>query len=420
MTISKDNIYKIEYILIFIPLLARFLTDNFGFTYAIMPIFDLIALIGILLSRYLTRRCNKGAMIVEKWLFLFIVAGVLSIIVNGGSSFSNLFYSARPYFRMIGAMIITALSFDLRKINRMTRYMEVLLYINAAVMTFQYVFMGLRQDVIGGTFGNSQGCNAIQNILCAFIFTVTVERFLKNRCTKRKLIINTVIVLYISILAEINVLIFELSIIGILLLVLNKSSALHIKKRNLFLICAGVAGCIVALSLFMKFNSDRVFLLSLNNILEYLGFNEGNTGVYRISRMKVFSQLGKAFYENNLLKWLFGFGLGNCSTHSTFYMRFSGLQYTYFSSSNVFLETGLCGVFVNIGVLLNGLYSAISKKKIVRDTEQLTWLNISIVMILIMIMMFFYNTTLRGSYTAFFAGTIIAIPYIIRGCEGVK
>ena len=216
--------------------------------------------------------------------------------------------------------------------------------------------------------------------------------------------------LYVSILAEINVLLFELVITAVILLALNGSA---IKKRNMYLICFGICTCVIALFLFMRLNTDRVFLLSVSNILEYLGFNENSTGVYRISRMRVFDQLGNVFFKKDIIKWLFGFGLGNCSTHSSFYNRYSYLQYTYFSSSNVFLETGLCGVLVNLGILVNGTLLAISEKIKIKDQGRIMWIDISIVMTLIMILMFFYNTTLRDTYTAFFSGTIAAIPYII-------
>jgi hypothetical protein len=164
---------------------------------------------------------------------------------------------------------------------------------------------------------------------------------------------------------------------------------------------------------FMKVNPERIFLLSFKNILEYLGFNSGNTGVYRISRVKVFSQLGNYFFENDMKRWIFGYGLGNCSTHSEFYNLYQNLQYTYFSSASVFLETGLLGAFVNLGVIVIGMVLSLKGRRSITDSKDKAWLDIAFTINVIMALMFFYNTTLRDTYTAFFAGVVLAIPYIV-------
>ena len=413
MTISKKNLYKWIYALIFLPLAVRFFTDNFGMPYTIMPMFDILAIIILFLSYYLTRKISKKAHILEFWLFLFIVAGVSSIIANRGTTLSNLFYSGRAYFRVIIAMLATAIVFNLKDVERLYYYIEKLLYLNAIVMTYQFVFQGLRQDIIGGTFGNNQGVNSIQNILCIFLFAVTVEFYLKKIISKRKLLINSIIVLYIAILAEINLVIFEVAIVGGILLLLNLKIKKKMSVRMIFLISIGIIGMLGGVYLFMKLNPERVFLLSFKNILEYLGFNSGNTGVYRISRVKVFSQLGNSFFKNDMKRWIFGYGLGNCSTHSEFYNLYQNLQYTYFSSANVFLETGLLGAFVNLGVIITGMVLSLKGRRFVTDNKDKAWLDIAFTINVIMALMFFYNTTLRDTYTAFFAGVVLAIPYVV-------
>lgn len=183
--------------------------------------------------------------------------------------------------------------------------------------------------------------------------------------------------------------------------------------RMIFLISIGIIGMLGGVYLFMKLNPERVFLLSFKNILEYLGFNSGNTGVYRISRVKVFSQLGNSFFKNDMKRWIFGYGLGNCSTHSEFYNLYQNLQYTYFSSANVFLETGLLGAFVNLGVIITGMVLSLKGRRFVTDNKDKAWLDIAFTINVIMAFMFFYNTTLRDTYTAFFAGVVLAIPYVV-------
>ena len=413
MTISKKNLYKWIYALIFLPLAVRFFTDNFGMPYTIMPMFDILAIIILFLSYCLTRRINRKVHILELWLFLFIIAGVSSIVANGGTTLSNIFYSGRPYFRVIIALLASAIVFNLKGIEKLYYYIEKLLYLNAIIMTYQFFFQRLRQDIIGGTFGNNQGVNSIQNILCVFLFAVTVELYLKKIISKRKLLINSIIVLYIAILAEINLVIFEVAIVGGILFLLNLKFKKKASVRMIFLVSIGIIGMLGGVYLFMKLNPERVFLLSFKNILEYLGFNSGNTGVYKISRVKVFSQLGNSFFKNDMKRWILGYGLGNCSTHSEFYNLYQNLQYTYFSSANVFLETGLFGAFVNLGVIVTGMVLSLKGRRFVTDNKDKAWLDIAFTINVIMALMFFYNTTLRDTYTSFFAGVVLAIPYIV-------
>lgn len=418
MIISKKNLYKWIYVLIFFPLAVRFFTDNFGMSYTIMPMFDILAIVIFLLSYCLTNKKNKNIHVLELWLILFIIAGATSIVVNNGTTLSNLFYSGRPYFRVIIALLASAIIFKLKDIENLYYYTEKLLYFNAIVMTYQFVFQGLRQDIIGGTFGNSRGVNSIQNLLCIFIIVVTIEYYLIKVISKRRLFLNLMIVLYIAVLAEINLVFIEVAIIGGILVFLNLKN--QISLRMMILISIGIIGLLVGVYVFMKFNPERVFLLSFKNVLEYLGFDSGNTGVYKISRVKVFSQLGNSFFRNDIKRWMFGYGLGNCSTHSEFYNLYQNLQYTYFSSANVFLETGLFGVLVNLGVVVTGMILSLKGRRLTVNNVNKAWLDIAFTINVIMLLMFFYNTTLRDTYTAFFSGVLLAIPYIVLKKESRK
>lgn len=417
MIISKKNLYKFIYVLIFLPFLTRFFTDNYGVSYAVMPLFDLWSVFILVLSYYIVRFKNMSVHILEFWFIAFLVVGVISISVNGDGSLSGVYYSGRPYMRMILSMLVSAIVLDFTSLKRIFKYLEMLLYLNVLFMTYQYIFGGLRQDIIGGTFGNSQGCNTIQNILCVFVFSVTLMMFLKKVFSTRRLILNTLVVLYVASLAEINLLYLEVLLIVIIALLFNKEFLYRISLNKILIFVSALIISLAALILFIKFNPDRVFLFSTQNILEYLGFNEGSTGVYRISRLRVFSQLGNSFFRNDELKWLFGFGLGNCSSHSEFYRMFSDLQYTYFSSSITFLETGYFGVLVNIGAILTTMFLGLSIRKKVINIEEKAYIEVSIIMSVILIMMFFYNTTLRDSYTAFLSGTIIIAPYLIEDSQ---
>jgi hypothetical protein len=278
-------------------------------------------------------------------------------------------------------------------------------------MLIQFVFFGLRQDLIGGTFGNTRGVNSIQNILCVFLFCVSIIKYLNKRILLKELLLNTITVFSIAIMAEINILLFEIALIAVLgLIICRKKKGFSLRK--LLLVLTGIVFAIVGIKLFLLYNPDRLFLFSFDNVLRYIGAKDG-TGVYRISRVTVFSDLGSKFFGNEIDKWIFGYGIGNCSIHSSFYNTYGYLQYNYFSSSFVFLETGFLGVAINLFmIIIMPLFQSIKNSKKDIDFDNLIWSKCGGILSLVLFVIFFYNSSTRDVYTAFWAGLFCAIPFI--------
>lgn len=417
LKIKKRNLCIGVYFVLFIPLIARFLTDNFGISYVFMPIFDVAVIFYMIL---ITCFCNgtnvKGVRIT--WFFfwnLFIIA-IISVLVNGGTLLSDFFYEIRPYLRMASMVVISAYILNIKNLEKIYTYIKYILYINILVMFVQYFILGLRQDIIGGTFGNSQGVNAIQNILCIFLFTVTIVKFLYKEIKIKELILNTITVLIITVLAEINFLLIEIGIIAIfaifLISIYEKIKA-NFSARTIFLLISGGMAAIVGIFLFLKVNPDRAFLFSMDAILEYIGAKE-STGVYRISRVGVFPQLGNMFFRDNIIGWLLGMGVGNCSIHTSFYNKYSSLQYNNFSSSFVFLQSGLIGVVGNLVIIVYIFIRSIKKRKKYKTVQQNAWNDVGVILMFISFLLFFYNSSLRDTYTAFWIGLFCSISFVVQ------
>ncbi|MBU5428786.1 hypothetical protein KQI22_01730 [Kineothrix sp. MSJ-39] len=413
MRVTKDNIHVWTYLAVFLPLLYRFFTENFGMSYIFMPLFDVFVWGIIFLAIRLRRgRLNKSDIDIWIWFILFLLVMFMSIFINEGTSVANFFYEFRPYLRMILGVLLGTLTLSIVYIDIFYYIVTWLMRINFLVMLYQFAVMGLRKDYVGGTFGNTQGCNSIQNILCVFVFSISLVRFLYHKLSISDLMINFLTTMGISVLAEINMFFFEMIIIMVMAILLNVHISKKIMKRKTLLIFGGGLAVLGGLSLFLMLNPDRLFLLSINNILDYLGAGSGS-GVYRISRVKVFPQLGNLFFDS-IKDWLFGFGVGNCSTHSEFYKLNSVLQYDYFSSSMVFLQTGIFGVMVNLGVILYSALQSVCMKKVIHDVRRLIWIDSSAILAVIMLIMFFYNSTLRDTFTGFLSGVMLSIIYIIK------
>lgn len=413
MVIDNRKLYYGILVLIFGPLFIRFFTENFKMSYAIMPFFDVLCFVLVTLAIIINHKKIK-----INFLFFLVIFSLIcqlvSLCINGTSGLYNISLSIRPFYRATFALLLGYLVLNQEDVRNIIKYIEWLLIVNCFVMTFQYFVLGIDQDIIGGTFGNSQGVNTIQNILCCSVLIYEVLSFLNKKASFKKLALITLMDIYICALAEITVFFAEIVLIYILAFLLDKSSISFLKK--IFLILFGIIFLALGIKLYLIVFPDRAFLLSYNNALDYLGFNvnAGNTGVYKISRIYPFKQLANMFFNSNILK-LFGLGLGNCSTGSPFYMANDAtLHYDWFSSAMIFLENGYFGVLFYLLVALYLFIKACIKSHGETDPTELLWINFVRISIIIDFILFFYNDSLRTTYTAYTIGILLSVAFLAK------
>ena len=411
MVIDNRKLYYGILILIFGPLFVRFFTENFNMSYAIMPFFDILCMILIVIALIINYKKVK-----LNFLFFIVVLSMICQIValylNGHYSVYGISLSIRPFYRLIFTIFLGYLVLNQDKIKNIIKYTEWLLILNGVVMTYQYFVMGLSQDIIGGTFGNTQGVNEIQNVLCCYVLTYEVLRFLNKKSSINRMIFYTLLTIYISALAELTVFFVELVIIFILAYLFDNNSISILKKIGFIVL--GFIVLLLGIKLYLVVFPNRAFLLSFDNVMNYLGSNvsAGNTGVYKISRIHPFLQLGNEFFYNNTLKW-FGFGLGNCASNSNFYAFFAPqLHYDWMSSSMIFLENGYIGVIFFVVIVIYIFVKASVLKRNNQSDDDIIWINYVRILSIINLILFFYNDSLRGIYTSFFIGILLSVIFI--------
>lgn len=419
MQINNRTIYRGIIILLFGVMLGRFFTENYGLSYGINVFFDAWLLILLLFSFIINKRKLFLSSVKTLWGFIIatVMVVIISLVYNGGTTITNFYYSARPYFRFIAAIFLGYPVLMCCNFEKIYKYVKWLMIINVPVMTIQYFIFDLSQDWIGGTFGNTPGCNNIQNILSCFLVVYVMLNYLYKRKTLKEVLFIITITIYISALAEITVYFVELIIIFSMSIFManRKRTKVTFNFRKIFLIVSGIISIVVGIKIYLKVFPERSFLLSINNILAYLGANDGNTGVYQISRIRVFKQLTDMFF-NSFSDILFGFGLGNCSTHSYFYEIYGNvLNYDWMSSAITFLETGAIGVMCNLGLFIYIFVFGGRMAKHVTDKEELILINMVQIMSVLCVIYFFYSTPLRDIYTAFFIGIILSEFWSVKG-----
>ena len=407
--IKKNNsiLLIIIGVIIYGPLLSRFFTDNFGISYSIKVLFDIISVVMAVLGVFilLANKYTQKNTIFKLWLFLMLIFGIvifMSTLRNGILNFRMYLEGLFPLIRYILAIFIGVIFVQKNQIIKLFNFTEYLLIVNVLVMLIQYVFMGLKQDIIGGTFGNSAGVNAIQNVLCIYVVIYELCMFLNEKSSIRRLIFYLLVTLCIAALAEITVFFGELILIFVCFILFSKKIG-FLNKISILL--GSILLLFIGIRLYLIIFPNRAFLLSWNNILDYLGVDVayGNTGVYAISRIHPFYQLKNFFMMNSHTFWL-GLNIDVISKTSLFYSLYDlRLHYDWFSSSIVFLEVGFLGVLCFLSTWFLYLITGILYK------YKNTWTYFGMLISLINLILFFYNDSLTNMYTAYFIGIISSI-----------
>ncbi len=415
MIISNKNLYKGVFILIFSIFLVRLMTENFHLPYLFNSVMDLFAIVILIISLYIEQKKIPLSIFKPVWIiFLYAISiGVLSNVIRGGALY-DIINGWVIYLRIFIGIVIGALLFNAVVYKKFIKYIKILMIINVLVMTVQYFFFSLKQDKLGGVFGNTQGCNGVVNILCCIYVLLSISDYMIGREPLKKLIISVVITCYVGAITELTVVYFELVLIIVLSVLFTKKKKISLDTKKLSIIVVGVIGVFLGVRFYLYMFPDRAFLLNYNELLMYLGAGEKGTGVYEISRARVFHQLGNRFFSG-ILDYLFGFGIGNCTMHSLFYQIYgTKLHYNYFSSAMTFLESGILGVASCLGTcLLTFVTSRVLVKKTDEDEKKLL-LNFSSVFAIIVIVNFFYNSSTRDLYTSYLCGVLLAIPFAIN------
>lgn len=411
--ISNRCMFKFSiFFIVFGVFAGRVLIVDFNCSEVIRVVFDLSAYIVLAIQiKYITRK-YPGEQFIYVTIMLMILGCLFGTVING-CTFFGLLSGIRRYFRMFIGILIGLEVLKVDRWKQLVQYLELLFYINSIVMTVQFFLFDLKQDWIGGTFGNAPGCNAIQNVLFSILTTKYVVLFLKKECSLKKVLLIVGLACYMSAMAELTIYFLELPLIvcALLIIVPDRNHRLLLKKILLGGTVIVIFG--IGLSVFGRFFPERKLLFSISNILNYLGFNNNSTGAYRIRRSPlVFAQMVNMFS----MKWhtlLFGFGLGNCSKDSFIYnSHVSTLQYNWMSSSMEFLENGLWGVIINL--LFWVILAVLSFKRTIRtkNSNVAAIYPFECVFSMLCFIWFFYNSCLSDIHTSYLIGITVSALFV--------
>lgn len=409
---KRTQIEWLVWLLVFVPF-------SFGLLFDFLPLPNLlkysIDLVWIILTVTVFINVYRQKVVFDSklktaffWIVSFLLMTFLVYVFNYQSALYYLM-GVRNNFRFYMAFLAFAVFLEFDEIKSFIKSYDVLFWINAAVMLFQFIFLGYKQDYLGGLFGTQSGCNGYINIFFVIICANSIVRFL-DKCESLWFMLSKCgVALLLATLAEIKFFFIEFVVIIVAAVLVSGNS-----WRKTVVIIGGVFAVVLFVNLliliFPYFAELNTFEMLLQNQ------SKGYTGEDTISRLSAISHVTK-LYLNTVVEKLFGLGLGNCDTsnidflNTPFYKEHGFIRYFWFSTAHVTLETGLIGFAMFVGFFLLVLVISVILSR--KDKKNRVYYNLSTVVSVCCVLIVIYNSSLRteAAYMIYF---ILSLPFALQ------
>lgn len=393
-----------------LPFMSSILIDWLFFPSAIKYTADL-ALVVLLLIAYMSKNLTMDPQ-AEKPLRIviaFLLVSVIGLVLEYQSIIYYL-WGIRNNIRFYVFFVVCALVMNRDTAEDCMRLLDGVFYLNLAITLYQTLVLHVHQDDMGGIFGFTKGYNGYTNIYLMIIVTLYMLKCMCNQVSLMKMVTRCGISLLIAAMTELKMFFFEFIIIAALSAMMTKFSF-----RKLIVIIGAAVGFVVGiqvLKMLFPYFSDW---FKMESVLQYVSSKAGYTQNNDVNRLSAIMISWNKFLDTWPRK-LFGLGLGNCdySTNfkflrTPFYVRHSRLNYVWFSSSFMILETGLIGLALYVYFFLSVYRAAQIVEK--RDPNNEVYCKLARIMAIMALGLIIYNSSLRMecAYMLYF---VLALPFI--------
>lgn len=351
---------------------------------------------------------------VKTHIFIFTVGFVVALL--NGVSLQLIIWAMRNLLRFYVFFGACVAYLNGKDVDDFYELLAKLFYFNVVILLVQYM-MGYRGDFLGGLFGTATGANTYNNVLQIIVCTYFVSRWFEKREGAKQPILIIILSLFISVLTETKVFLFEVVlIIGLSVVMIG------IVERKYKVLAKGVLiGGLAVLGVFFGARYIATLYPSLSNSdfmsvegLTYILTREsGYTGFGDLNRLTAITSINRlGLFQSSLSNQILGLGLGGAEysagisfLQSAFYRSYEYLHYYWFSHAWMYIECGYLGL---IGYML-GFFSIVpTGVKIVRMLKK-RGLDASVVVTgmvisILTLLLYIYNQTLRleAAYLIYF------------------
>lgn len=417
---AGTNGARLCYLLIFWYVFAAILVGFLGCPKVIVYLGDLINVYIFLVA---VRRTRYRIDLKDKVLgsiLIFILVSLLSGIINMQSPLLFL-WGIRQNFRYFLFYYSCSVLLCEEDYRVLFNFIKALFWISLPLSAYEALMVSypagaIVGDYVGGIYYGIQGVNAPLNIVLIIYCAKVLIDYFDKKIHLSKLVIVLAAAMTMAIFAELKVFLVEIVIIAVIVM-LYKGTPI---KSFILIVLALLAVGIIAQA-FVNINGQgrsyyTTDYLSISGMLENAFRTSGYDGNGDLNRFYAIQTLSEKFFKNDLMGFLFGLGLGNAEYSmgysfltSSFYTSYSWLHYQYFSISFVFIETGMIGIISYFMIFITGAIQGFKYLK--KHTNSRIFY---IVMVIMMLMMIFYNPALRNEQCGFILYMILALPAVCK------
>ena len=262
----------------------------------------------------------------------------LSAILNFVDPFLTI-WASRNLIRFIVFFLSVVVFLEENDISEIFNKLLWIQIINFIIALYQYYVLGLHMDTLGGIFGHGNG--AALNTFQAMVLAYFLCGYLQKKQPAYKVATILLTSLLIAAMAEEKAYFVYLIVVVAGSVIINRPSF-----KTVIIVAAVLCAVPIGINILATVNDswNLEVLTNMTRAVQYLDTS------YGLSRTNPFPQIQSRFFNNSLLKDLFGIGFGaseNCDAASIFtsefYNRYAYLQYFDFTHQKKFLETGYLG-----------------------------------------------------------------------------
>lgn len=325
-------------------------------------------------------------------------------------NYQSLFYflwGLRNNVRFYVFFLSVILSFREEDVQEYYVFLDIFFAVEALAMFVQRLVLDYKGDSLGGVFGNDSGCNGYVNLFFCIYLAISYMEYTNNRIHLKAFTIRIVLMLILAGYAEIKFFYIEFVIILAVSLLITEFSL-----KKLIIIAIAVLALDIGYHIMLQLFPGSI--LDGNVLLEYGSSVRGYTGTNDLNRLYFMKKINTLFLVNPF--WiLFGLGMGNCDyaggysfVTSPFYEANQNLHYTWFSTTHMYLENGLFGLFFLFGFF--ALIILFCYKRITKENHE-DVCRLVIVCAVIGVMNLVYNNSLRTE-AGYMLYLVCAFPFL--------
>ena len=338
---------------------------------------------------------------------LLFAEGLISFLSND-IKLTQYLWEVRTLFRFPLFLICCISLLEYKDIFKFKKIFTYVFYINFIFLFYQYYILSVSGDNLGGIFGIGLGVNASTILFLSIYFAFLYRDYYYKNISIYRFVFDIVIILWITLFAELKALVFILPIIAFVQYFSN--NRFTIRKILVFsLVALATVSLIEVYEIIYKENP-----FTQKGVESYMsgGYGTGNEEI--VDRSTAFMVIDYHFFnKTNNSRWL-GIGMGVASdsqvfSSNGFHDKWHWTYYDWFMHSFMYLENGIIGVILYLSFWFYFLYRFWQSRKEKRGYSP----EVFVSLVVVAIISFFYNSSLRlnSSYLLYLC---LSMPFLYR------